>query len=926
MKKRLIVVDPSFTSHDSDRWHYAVDCAKSARELGYDFVLLTNIVAPSIAAHLDFPIKEAAIFPHTFYAHDEIYSRHRKVALPDADRLHNMRLRERLDTIERSIDSSRHRGDDLNAEILSRRKNRLSRLAVLTARLRQLRPRTKRARPFNRDDFAVALARELRKLKPRRGDRIFFHTMTYGMMESLSETTAALNFAEPLDVDAYFLFHFGADSPDARTFLDRYYSYSAYGSIVDRMRVGSPFARIHYLATSESLREEAQKILGSPVGIWHGLVDMRRMATVLGGSEAIATRRTRTEAAIGSREIKVLVRAADLDAQKAHGVSRACHLVQHRGYVVRLRVVYHRGTLSKLRDLIQRIDFPNLELVNTDSNDDYMRELTDASIAVLAYDRDKYDKRVSAVLHDCAVLGVPALVPTGTTLADCDFATKFCYSDTEDMLGALLNAIRFLARNPQAPRRTINRARELLGANALQRLIDCSPEPSLVVTKRAPIANVVMPLWGRVGSSFGIEGQIRHLLERGYFVNQVFLLDKPVNRLDSIEYFWRMLRENSRYTRGSLQRIAFVDESESDKERSKSDYLAAGAFNQFMRRIARNQTEDPHFDAKLKRAEVTIVNHVFNTDWAMNRTGGRRILETHDIQSYQMVTWPLRNDATQEPDDIQALLASEMAAVRRYDHIVNLAPEEHMILSIANPSSSLVTHYLPEIKQTGQYATVDAMARALRWDESYYGMQRFDLLLAADSHLANRESGAWFINEVFKNRLAPHGVSLAIVGRLSQALHAELGTLPYVYYVGFVDDLDSVKALSNIIVLPDRRGTGMSIKTLEAFASGKPFVGTSVAYRGLRGRIPVECQAYDEPEEMAHEIMRILSDKTHYAARERLAHECYRAVASKERFAATWDAAIDPLTSHRLRTPASENDSKLPKDETGFPPVRSVGT
>lgn len=902
MSNRFIVVDPSFTSHEGDRWQYAVDLAKSAHELGYEFILVTHRTAPSIKAHLAFDIQEFPVFEHTFFQHGDVYARHKAQLRPAAERRRSELYKEGQSLLDRRIHQAHDRGQTLRALALTRKKKNAARIATLKEKLASLFLRSKRVKPFNRDDFAIAFARVLRKISPGPGDRLFFHTMTYGMMESLSEVTAELGHTNPYDTDAYFLFHFGAKAPDAATYLDSYYSYAAYGSIADRMRVGSPFARMHYLATSDVLCEEAAQILGAPVSLWHGLVDMRRIARALGDADQVAAIRSRVASELLRGEVRILVRAADLDAETARAVSRACHLVQHRGHVARLRVIYHQGVLAKLRDIVGAIDFPNIELVDTEDNDTYVREIAAATLVVLPYDRAKYEKRVSAVLHDCAVIGVPALVPAGTTLETCEFATRFVYHSSEDLLGSALNAVRALTRKPDLANQTITQATRLLGSNTVARLLECSPKPSMFIGSRGAIANVVMPLWGRVGSSFAMEAQVRYLLERGYFVNQVFLMDKAVDPLEAVEYFWKMLKENSRHTRGSVQRVAFWDAAKASHGRTGRRYLTGSALDQFQQRIARNLTEDAPFDAALKRAEVTVVNHVFHAAWAKAKTGGKRILETHDIQSYQIVNWPLLNEQTMEPERISALLASEMKSLAEFDHVVNVAPDEHRILSKANSKSSLVTPYLPRIDAKGQYKSVADMASALNWHESYRHLETFDLLLVGDSHPANRESALWFVNEVFRPYLQPRGITLAVVGRLSDVLHKSIGGVPYVFYVGFVDDLESVKALSRLSVLPDRRGTGISIKTLEAFASGLPFVATSVALRGLRDRLPPDCRTVDQASEFADEVIRALADPQRLQNLGQLARRCYDAVASKDQFTAAWDEIFLRLFPERSQS------------------------
>jgi len=915
MKKRFIVVDPSFTSHDGDRWQYSVSLARSAKEAGYDFILLTNVMAPRVRRAAGFGIEERRVFPHTFYQHDQVYERHRRAIGGGWRRTASLKQRQRLNKLESRLARLRStrdwmatRGNSISVADLERRIRRID------GRLKRERDRKhlpqraaeffglsgeKRVRPFNRDDFAIALANELTRLAPGPDDILFFHTMTYGMMESLSEVTARLEHSSLFDTNAYFLFHFGIEAPDAKTFVDRYYSYSAYGSIADRMKVGAPFSRLYFLATSEVLREEAEQILGAPVSIWHGLVDLDHLHDSLGGALEIRKRRDIAIANLARGEVRLVVRAADMNPDNARAISRACHLVQHRGNVVRLRILFHGGSLPRLREILAQIDFPNVELIDTVKNEDYIAEICDAGLVLLTYDREKYKKRVSAVLHDCSVLGVPVIVPSGTTLPDSDYATKFVYGSNDNLLGALLYAVRYLQHLPEMPRLRTSRARQILTGNAIERLLTSAPVPSLTRASLAPVANVIMPLWGRVGSSYAMEAQIRYLIGRGYFVNQIFLMDKCVKPLDAIEYFWKMLRENSKYARGSIQRVAFWDEAHDEKGRFTSAYAKAGAFGQFLARIARNSCEDPLFEQQVRTAELTVVNHVFHSQWAFKHAGGKKILETHDIQSYQMAAWPLINEAKGKPDGLPDLLELELKTVRKFDHVVNVSREEHLILSTANNKSSLVTPYLPVLQRQSRFNTVWEMAHAENLDDSLKTFGSFDLLLMGDSHVANRESAIWFVKEVFKPYLSPLGMHLAMVGRLSEVVHQEVGAVPFLFYLGFVDDLETIKALSKIAVLPDRRGTGISIKTLEAFASGMPFVGTSVAFRGLREHLPAALETYDEPRGLADAIIHAVGDPERLAAMSALARQCYDAVASKKRFDDAWDNILSTVMRTR---------------------------
>ncbi|OYY68296.1 glycosyltransferase family 4 protein [Sphingomonas sp. 28-63-12] len=895
MSKRYIVVDPSFTEHNGDRWQYALNLAQSARNCGYDFVLLTNKSAPDVSNAAGFPIQQRRVFRHTFFQHDQIYERHRVARPGSRFAARQAKRQRRRAALDRSISLSLADGRRITAawRIVQKWAEGRAGLGWDSIGAALGKDRGELINPFNRDDFAIALAAELERLKPGPDDLIFFHTMTYGMMESLSEVTVALGHRAPFDTNAYFLFHFGAWAPDSRTYLDRYYSYSAYGSIAARMKVGAPFSRMYFLCTSEVLRQEAETILGAPVHIWDGLVNPAYLDAALGGQEAIARRRTHAQSELARGEVRVVVRAADLDGDKAWAVSRACHLVQSRGNVVRLRVLYHKGVMPRLREIAQRINFPNFDFIDTERNEDYLSEICDAGIVLLTYDQDKYEKRASAVLHDCSVLGVPAIVPAGTTLADCDYAPSFVYGSNDDLLGAMLNAVRYLQRHPDAAAAKVNEAKRRLASNAVERMQSSAPVPSVQRQGAAPVANVVMPLWGRVGSSYAMEAQIRYLIDRGYFVNQLFLMDKPVNTVEAIEYFWRLLRENSLHARGSIQRIAFIDEHEMPV--SPGPHMPKTAFDQFMARIALNTLHDTKLEGQLRTAAVTVVNHVFHSGWAFRYTGGKRILETHDIQSYQMVAWPLLNELTGEGEPIDKLLDREMATVGSYDHVVNVARDEHLVLGQANGSASLVVPYLPELTARSRYKSVAEMSVALNMHETYNYIDNFDLLIVGDSHYSNRLSVLWFIKEVFQPHLSPLGYNLALVGRISDAIYEQLGEVGHLLYVGFVDDLEAVKALSRIIVLPDRRGTGISIKTLEALASGMPFVGTSLAFRGLRERLPDDLVTYDDPAAFGQALIDALESPARQAELRELAHRCYHAAAGKEQFQRAWDEIFNCL-------------------------------
>ncbi len=900
-KPRFILVDPSFDGRQGDKWQYAVTFAKFARENGYDFILLSNETSPEIAGHFEDSVTELRRFRYTFYDHSRIVSRqhdrHR-----DGESLRRVhRDRAMLERIERRLWKAKDKGDPGAIRLWEGRqraalRETTARARADEARLDALYPAIA---PFNRDDFALTLATTLKELKIGKGDRLFFHTMTPAMMESLSEVTLHLGLDETLDVDAHFLFHFGKDAPDARTFLDRYHSYSHFESLPARLRTGSPFRRVHLTATCPELAKECEALFCAPVGLFEGLTNLEEYWRALGGESQAEDIRTRMSDNLrNDKTLVVAVRAADIPLQHIGTLSKAHDRLTAEGAILQWRILYHGGSLHLLRDLARQTSHMRVEFVDVTENDEYIQAINGANVVLLPYEVERYAKRVSAVLHDCAVLGTPCVVPRGSTLAtSADFATIHGY-DSFDQLPDVLSEAYTALGDPSldAIRETKRKeARARYASDAVKRLVAATPEPSLSVERRAPVATVIMPAWGRCGSSFAMEAQIRFLLNAGYFVVQVLVLDKPADQEDAITYFWSILKDNSAQTRGNIQRLAFslfenIEELELDPE-----YLASGGFNQFLARIGCASVHDKTVEQLCKTSVITLVNHVFHDDFARNLGAGRFVLETHDIQSYPMCDWPVLDKATMAPEPLSRLLPGELERVGRYDHVINVAPEEHTVLSRAARSSSLITPYIPRQTPTQIFDSIRAMAQQAGWGEWYESIDRFQLLMVGDAHPANVASSRAFISNVFVPYLQKRGYFLCVAGKLGLQLYDELGDIPYVFYPGFVDDLPMLRALSDVTVIPDQSGTGISIKALETFANGSPFVATTVALRGLIARLPDNMNPVDAPAEIAADIVRLVEDPQARLERADLSRRAYEAVASETQFNRAWTAIMSDL-------------------------------
>ncbi|MBB6486704.1 glycosyltransferase family 4 protein [Rhizobium lusitanum] len=891
-KRKFVLIDPSFDGKGGDKWQYAMAFIDSARERDFEFTLLANIESPTVSEINGVGVDQRNIFNYSFYMHGDIVSRpfsgakRRKIKLADAAA--NRAISDINAKIARSKEEEDHIGVErwtaIKAEIVA---TRIHAKVVEEAEADRDEPLVT---PFNRDDFAIALARELLDLDLQKGDVVFLHTATQGMMESLSEISIHLD--QLLDVDAYFLFHFGAEAPDARTFIDRYHSYSSFGSLALRLKTGSPFRRLFLLATSVQLRDELEAQFGVPVGLFEGLTNWTRYIQAVGGDGGYQEIRKSVSSDVRDGVVSLGVRIADLDQPRMEIVKSTVDLLEKQGFTVRVNLAFHSRNRAKAAQLVAGLDSEKFILLYTEENDSYIKFLVSNALILLPYREEVYRKRVSAVLHDCAVLGVSCVVPHGTPLADGgEYADVYVYDEIADVASTVLLAATALRIDPARSSERVSVAHKRFGSDVIGRLLQSMQLPSMVISKKAPIATVVMPLWGRVGSSYAIEAQIRFLLEAGYFVIQLLALDKAADQSEAMSYFWRMLYENSLKMRANIQRIAFR-EADVDFDLSVGE---PNGFEHYLSNIGSNKLWDNRVESLTRQSIVTVVNHVFNSRLARRVGGGTFILETHDIQSRQMVHWPIRNPLTQEPESYDKLFQQELNEVESYDAIVNVSKFEHDQLLIANRSAKVITPHIPPNRKPQQYESISAMSYNHDWSGFFRDVYKFDFLLLGDSHPANVESAVWFIDEVFDKHLKDQSFTLGIVGRVCSSLRPIYGELEKVFYCGFVDDIADIRALSNVVVLPDRRGSGISIKTLETLAYGSPFVATDVAFRGLADRLPTPPRCFNEPEEFARELEKLAVDEKRRREHGEEAWKLYLALAGQSVFDGAWKAMFDEL-------------------------------
>ena len=108
-----------------------------------------------------------------------------------------------------------------------------------------------------------------------------------------------------------------------------------------------------------------------------------------------------------------------------------------------------------------------------------------------------------------------------------------------------------------------------------------------------------------------------------------------------------------------------------------------------------------------------------------------------------------------------------------------------------------------------------------------------EIVLVSSWNRANVESALWFLREVAPR--APE-IAVRIYGSVAGGVKSADAALHEKYrdrFAGRVEHIGDIYAHAKLALLPTTSGTGMSIKSVEAMASGLPLIATPHAFRGM---------------------------------------------------------------------------------------------
>jgi polysaccharide biosynthesis protein PslH len=422
---------------------------------------------------------------------------------------------------------------------------------------------------------------------------------------------------------------------------------------------------------------------------------------------------------------------------------------------------------------------------------------------------------------------------------------------------------------------------------------DFSPDISTVPPREARATVIISgPPWPRSGTGRVMQSQIQFYRSRGY--KTVFIADPFHWNFTRESRVWDEFRDGLNALGADYTLLASIEPWRFTlaKYRATLEYGRHGTALDWLVAIARSAQLTTEAMKLLRELHVTLfhVNHVFTLGFALRlrkQLGGQRnctplILDTHDVQSHIVYEKKERNPWSRRQDAVDRLLKSEIAHLSAPNALVHLSVDDFNFFSRELPGQ---THFLA-------LPTIDKeFAASVR--SSGASTEPIDLLFVADWHPANIAGIQWFFGNVWP-LLAKFNLSLSIVGRIAKGVEDQAPQLYEKFrshFLGEVADLLPYYRAARCVIAPMVSGTGVSIKTVEAFAAGKAFVGTSKAYRGMpmRRLEEIGIRTYDEPKLFAEGTISALQNRQQF---ESLSQQAYDSMFSTEASFAVRDESL----------------------------------
>jgi glycosyltransferase involved in cell wall biosynthesis len=200
------------------------------------------------------------------------------------------------------------------------------------------------------------------------------------------------------------------------------------------------------------------------------------------------------------------------------------------------------------------------------------------------------------------------------------------------------------------------------------------------------------------------------------------------------------------------------------------------------------------------------------------------------------------------------LIQIERHAVKLAHVILVCSAHDRELLLRLNPAAKIVV--------VPPWIDLDTM-RALSPDSIVPGRLTF---LGALDRLANQAAARWLIAEVWPLvRQVQPGATLHIVGASPPDTLRQLAVSDSrVTITGFVPDIATAWAATDVAVGPSLVGGGLLTKVAQPMAAGRPVVTTSTGNEGTDALAGIAIEVADDPHSFAAAALRLLADRDHW--------------------------------------------------------------
>lgn len=396
--------------------------------------------------------------------------------------------------------------------------------------------------------------------------------------------------------------------------------------------------------------------------------------------------------------------------------------------------------------------------------------------------------------------------------------------------------------------------------------------------------------WLRTGTGKVMETQIKYLRSRGLKTLFVAVPHNTTQRRSN--EVWSNFSNQSPELGADKTIIATFEDRISKGGKIGRWYSARRKLNamHWAMRAAASSRIPLELDLELKsgRVRTLLVNHIYALQFGLRVNERLKelgclvplILVTHDVQAHILLDNDIKNPFTRKLDSLDELLETEIEALKRADVLVHVSVEDKRFFESAIPNKPHILALPTSEDQSGVKHPFPAG-----------GMR--DLLFVGSSNIGNFHALEWFFSRV-KPWLGASPPSMLILGSVDGLVknrdHSFYDRISQ-HFVGSTVETLPYYLMCTSVIIPMVGGRGVSVKTVEAAAIGRPIVGTGFAYRGL----PMEAvkmaglRICDNPREFALEILDTLNQP---GPKEEASRALFKQLFSYDRFEKTMNEAL----------------------------------